>query len=339
MFSRNSRMILRKCQLLSAGKNRWLSSTTTKAEEDPAPLFFSKDIQELLKILTRPDPKKVFRTRKDGHPIEDPTYKFMTDEELQASLQKAEQDLQQRLQMPPVVKERSPITDIVSKDPAIQGNDGSKYIFTDITFGVNDLNRLIVARDPDGTLRKASWDERFRMNQIYFPVEGREMFTPKMFQDEQIQAILERKDYEFILDRACTQFEPDDPEYQRITRLVYDAVDSQNDYDTLRSTRHYGPFLFHLVVTKNIDNLLYENITREFIEDAALLVKLFHKIHETSQCDEVSRIENNMEVIQKYIDSDAPKKGKLNSAINAYKELVKTRETVAEAVKKAHGLD
>ncbi|XP_015116862.1 28S ribosomal protein S22, mitochondrial [Diachasma alloeum] len=339
MFSRNSPVILRKCRFMNAGRTRWFSSAATKAEEDPAPLFFNEQIQKLLRTLTRPDPKRVFRTRKDGHKIKDPTYKFMTNEELQESLKKAQQNLEERLQMPPVVKEREPITDILSKDPAIQGSEESKYVFTDITYGVSDVNRLIVVRELDGTLRKANWEERFRMNQIYFPMEGREIFTPKMFQDDHLQEILKRKDYEFILDRACIQFEPDDTEYQRIVKLVYNTVDSENEYDKLRSTRHYGPFLFHLVLTKNIDNLLYENITREFIEDAALLVKLFHRIHQTPQSEEISETENHMDVIQKYVDSDSATKGKLTSAINAYKELVKTRQIVAEGVKKAHGLD
>ena len=44
--------------------------------------------------------------------------------------------------------------------------------------------RVIVVREPDGTLRKASWEERDRINQIYNPVEGRQLTTPTMFQEE-----------------------------------------------------------------------------------------------------------------------------------------------------------
>ncbi|XP_011307836.1 28S ribosomal protein S22, mitochondrial [Fopius arisanus] len=338
MFVRNSAMILPKLRFMGFGKCRRPNSTVTNPEEDPAPLFFNEQIQKILKTLTRPDPKKVFRSRKDGHKMKDPRYKFMTDEELQAALRKAQKKLEGRLQMPPVVKEREPITEVLSKDPALQGFDESKYVFTDITYGVTDANRLIVVRDPDGKLRKADWDERFRMNHIYFPIEGREMFTPKMFQDEHLQEILNRKDYEFILDRACTQFEPDDPEYQRIVRIVYNAVDSEKEYDRLRSTRHYGPLIFHLALTKNIDNLLYENITREFIEDAALLIDLFYRIHRSSKSG-LDSTGNHTDVIQKYIETDAASRGKLTSALNAYNELIKTRKTVESGVKKAHGFD
>lgn len=47
--------------------------------------------------------------------------------------------------------------------------------------------RLIVARDPDGTLRHANMSERFRMNQIYFPIQGRKLRTPRMFEPEYLK--------------------------------------------------------------------------------------------------------------------------------------------------------
>lgn len=36
-----------------------------------------------------------------------------------------------------------------------------------------------------------------------------------------IKKVLGRGDYEFILDRACTQFEPDDPDYIRVSYFIY----------------------------------------------------------------------------------------------------------------------
>lgn len=44
--------------------------------------------------------------------------------------------------------------------------------------------RLIVVREPDGKLRHASLNERCRFLQIYFPMEGRKVFAPKMFEEE-----------------------------------------------------------------------------------------------------------------------------------------------------------
>ena len=64
----------------------------------------------------------------------------------------------------------------------ILGFDSARYVFTDITFGIHDRDRIIVAREADGTLRSASWQERDRMNQTYFPTEGR-MFKPSSIFD------------------------------------------------------------------------------------------------------------------------------------------------------------
>ena len=50
----------------------------------------------------------------------------------------AQHRMQYRLQIPPFMKAREPITDVLSSDPELQGLDSSKLIFTDITFGVKD---------------------------------------------------------------------------------------------------------------------------------------------------------------------------------------------------------
>lgn len=47
--------------------------------------------------------------------------------------------------------------------------------------------RFIVVREPSGTLRKASWEERDRMIQVYFPREGRRILTPVIFKEENLQ--------------------------------------------------------------------------------------------------------------------------------------------------------
>lgn len=95
-----------------------------------------------------------------------------------------------------------------------------------------------MARDVDGTLRTGTLDEQRRMRQIYFPVAGRELIMPKMFEENQLevrrrvnphdsclhrylQKVLERADYEFILDRASAQFEPDDQDYLRVSQRYF----------------------------------------------------------------------------------------------------------------------
>lgn len=77
------------------------------------------------------------------------------------------------------------------------------------------------------------------------------------------QNVLEREEFLFVLDRACLEFDADDPDYHRVTQATYDAVNEKQAFGTLRFTRHFGPFVFYLVQTKNIDDLLLENLKTE----------------------------------------------------------------------------
>ena len=65
-------------------------------------------------------------------------------------------------------------------------------------------SRIIVVREPDGSLRTCSWEEKDRVNQIYFPKEGRRHYTPQMFEPEHLETILGPEKYEYILDRSVT---------------------------------------------------------------------------------------------------------------------------------------
>ena len=47
--------------------------------------------------------------------------------------------------------------------------------------------RFIVVREPDGVLRKASWKERDRLVQVYFPKEGRKLTVPLLFKEENLK--------------------------------------------------------------------------------------------------------------------------------------------------------
>jgi len=249
-------------------------------DRDPAPLYFNSDVQALLKSLARVNLGIVYKKRKLGDKaLEQPTYRFMTDEQLQETLREAKQRVDDILQMPPVVQVRKPINKVLIQDPALQGLETSKLVFTDVTFGVKDCDRLIVVREPDGTLKEATWDVRDRMNQVYFPKICRKSKMPRMFEDENLQNLLGRKEYEFILDRACAQFEPDHPDYQRVTSITYQHVNDNDGFEKLRSTRHFGPLAFYLTWFKNIDNLLLELIETAHIEDCNNLLQLYGKIH------------------------------------------------------------
>lgn len=114
----------------------------------------------------------------------------MTDQQLEKARNKANQQMWERLQMPPVVKIRNEDGRVLSKDPALQGYSNAKYVCTDITFGISNKERIIAVREPDGTLRKAFNHEKDRLNQVYFPIPGREVFMPKMFQEEYLEVKL-----------------------------------------------------------------------------------------------------------------------------------------------------
>ncbi len=157
---------------------------------DPiAKLFFDPKVQQTLKILTGMKYDKIFRVSRLGKKLDPPSYTFMTDKELKRAQEEAKAKATQLLQMPPVMSERKDALKVLDKDDGIVGFDSAKYIFTDITFGVHHRDRLIVAREKDGTLREASWEERDRMNQIYFPMEGRKLHVPPLFNADTLNEV------------------------------------------------------------------------------------------------------------------------------------------------------
>lgn len=160
---------------------------TDPIERDPAPFFFNKEVQACLRTLTTVDYNKIFRNRKDTHKLEPPQYKFLTDEQLEEARKEAESRAEKYLQMPPVVKPRIDAPGLICEDSGLQDHDTAKYVFTDITFDRKDRQRFIVIREPDGTLRHATWKERDRIIQTFFPKRERQLQKPKMFEGEYLE--------------------------------------------------------------------------------------------------------------------------------------------------------
>ncbi|CAK9816062.1 28S ribosomal protein S22, mitochondrial [Anthophora plagiata] len=305
-------------------------------EKDPAPLFFDQHVQEFLVTLTRIDYRKVFSARKDGTALNVPQFKFMTDEELQEVRAQISTKARGRIQMPPVVKVRAE-DEIISKDIGLQGLCEQNYVFTDISFGNTNRNRLIVVRDTNGTLRHANSNERHRMNQIYFPISDREIHTPQMFSNPYFSDLLDKEEFEFILDRACLQFEPDDPEYHRITKEVYSYVNKMGKFDQLRSTRHFGPLAFHLVWENEFQNLLADVIKSENITEAGALIRLYHKIYPEAKSNKPEF--NDLDLVAAYIELDSGNhQHTLTSVLAIYEKLQHEKEKMEQAILKAHGL-
>ncbi|XP_063378461.1 small ribosomal subunit protein mS22 [Cydia fagiglandana] len=335
-------------------------------DKDPAPKFFSPDIQILLKRLTRPDLARVFRKRTNSAlpVLPTPKYKFLTSEELEQEVAKANERADQLLQMPPVVKIQQHIQDVLSEDPALIGYDKSKYIFTDISFGVANEHRIIVQRLPDGTLQSCDHDVRKRLNQIYFPINGRTIREPLMFTDEEkFNSILDREQYEFILDRACIQYEPDEPSYQRVTSLTYQHVDAKSRYELLRSTRHFGPLVFYLTWHQSIDSLMLELLQTGAVREAALLVATRQAVHgdvteghlatrlvqqilptpvQLTKPDRLTEEDIQLDsscvdCVQKYISTNSSMKSQQELALQGFREHYQQLVELSRGIKVAHG--
>ncbi|PNF32587.1 hypothetical protein B7P43_G00335 [Cryptotermes secundus] len=338
-------MLCRSCNVLfrvqCTSKLNIMRSTAKQSateERDPAPIFFNSNVQQLLKKLTRVDLNKVFRTKNYGVPLRAPEYKFLTTEELDEAMKNAEKKAERKLQMPPVVKVRTEEPEVLSYDCELQDHSETKFVFTDISFGFSDRERMIVVRDVNGTLRKATPDERHRMNETYFPRSGRKLRMPHMFEKEYLKRLLDQGNYEFVLDRACLQFEPDDPTYQDVTATTYEAVERAQHYNSLRSTRHFGPFAFHLAWNKSIDSLLLDLIETDRLDEAVSLIQLYHIVNPEAKSVS-SHFEPGLEhsFIQAYVESDSKKRSVLELALQANVELHKQRAEVEAGVRRAHG--
>uniref|UniRef100_A0A2M4AQ95 Putative mitochondrial 28s ribosomal protein s22 n=1 Tax=Anopheles triannulatus TaxID=58253 RepID=A0A2M4AQ95_9DIPT len=333
-------------------------------EKDPGPAFMREDVQQLLKSLTRLELDKVFRKRS----VKDNTveYRFMTDDQLRQELVQSINHAQQMLQMPPVVQAQEDTCRIVSKDGALKALSTAKFVFTDITYGLKNSQRSIVVRHPDGTLQEAPYEMRKRLNQIYFPLNGRSIHTPPMFQEPYLQQLLESGRYEFVLDRACVQYEPYEQEYHQLTARVYQHVNESRAFDTLRSTRHFGPFVFFLAWHKLVDDLLLDMLKKDYLRNGVELIALLSTLHGNEQQQQVpldaeikalvlepempalfethektvEQLEQDQQflaVIERYVNAHGTKKVQLNLAIQAYRELANEKLELARGIKRMHG--
>lgn len=150
---------------------------------------------------------------------------------------------------------------------------------------------------------------------------------------------MDREEFEFILDRACLQFEPDDPEYHRITKEVYSYVNKLKKFDALRSTRHFGPLAFYLVWNNDIHILLMDTIESGNIEEAGALIRLYHLVYpETKSAESIEPIEDDVELIKRYAELDSLDRYELTGAIKKYEKLQKEKQEINIGIKKAHGL-
>lgn len=245
------------------------------------PTFMDEEVQSILIKMTGLDLLKIFKPAiQETKP---PTYKLMTQAQLEEATRQAIEAAKVRLKMPPVLEERTPINDVLAEDKILEGTETAKYVFTDISYSIPHRERFIVVREPSGTLRKASWEERDRMIQIYFPKEGRRVLTPVIFREENLQTMYSQDRHVDVLNLCVAQFEPDSADYIKIHHQTYEDIDKYGKYDLLRSTRHFGGMAWYFVNKKKIDGLLIDQIQRDLVDDATSLVQLYHILHPDGQ--------------------------------------------------------
>ncbi|CAB1348139.1 unnamed protein product [Coregonus sp. 'balchen'] len=275
-------------------------SDNSSPDANVKPQFMDAEVQDILTRITGLDLEKVFRPIKQE--LKPPTYKLMTDAQLKAATQSAREQAQRLLKMPPVLPERKPINDVLSEDKILEGMDTAKYVFTDITFNIPHRERFIVIREPTGTLRKASWEERDRILQVYFPKGGRRLTAPPVFKEENLKVVFGQDRHEDVLDLCQVQFEPDSSEYIRVHAATYENLEKMGKYGLLRSTRHFGGLVW--------------------LQDAVSLVGLFNKVHPHSEIaqEASSQQASGLDLLKIYAKRESQRAGYIELALQAYEQ-------------------
>ncbi|XP_041664469.1 28S ribosomal protein S22, mitochondrial [Cheilinus undulatus] len=312
-----SRQMLVKCgarTLCSGAQDNALSDNAKPQFTDPA-------VQDILNRITGLDLQKVFRPIKKE--LKPPTYKLMTDKQLEEATEFAIEQAKKLLKMPPVLPERKPISDVLSEDTILDGIETAKLVFTDITYTIPHRERFIVVREPNGILRKANWDERDRLIQVYFPKEGRKLTPPLIFKEENLKMVFSQDRHEDVLDLCQVQFEPDSSEYIRVHKATYEDLDKHGKFDLLRSTRHFGGMAWYLLNTRRVDGLIVDMLKRELVQDALSLVSLFHMVHPHSESaqEAADQQATGISLLKIYAQKESQRSGYIELALQAYEQM------------------
>ncbi|XP_029964432.1 small ribosomal subunit protein mS22 isoform X2 [Salarias fasciatus] len=299
----------------------WEPLQEQAAANNAKPHLSDPAVQDILTRITGLDLQKVFRPIKQE--LKPPTYKLMTDEQLEQAVEVAKEQAKKLLQMPPVLPERKPINDVLSEDRMLEGMDTAKYVFTDITYDIPHRERFIVVREPSGVLRKATWEERDRLIQVYFPREGRKITPPLIFKEENLKMVFSQNRHEDVLDLCLVQFEPDSSEYIRVHAATYEDLEKHGKYDLLRSTRHFAGMAWYLVNARRVDGLVVDMLRRELFQDAVSLVSLFHMVHPHSESaqEAASQRATGTELLKIYAQKESQRSGYIELAIQAYEQM------------------
>ncbi|XP_015726706.1 28S ribosomal protein S22, mitochondrial [Coturnix japonica] len=293
-------------------------------KRDAKPAFTDEAVQDLLYKMTGLNLQKIFRPVRQE--LKPPKYRLLTEAQLQEATRKAIEEAKEKLRMPPVLDEREPIDDVLADDKVLEGTETAKYVFTDLTYATPHRERFIVVREPNGVLRKATWEERDRMIQIFFPKEGRKVIPPALFKDENLGTVFQQDRHEDVLNMCIAQFEPDSADYIRVHHRTYEDIEKHGKYDLLRSTRHFGGMVWYLVNRKKTDGLLIDMINRDLLDDATSLITLYHMLHPECQSAKEAKEGklHGIDLIKVFVKTESQKEGYIQLALQAYQEAMAT---------------
>lgn len=250
----------------------------------------------------------------------------MTENQLEEEVRMKFNKAAHLLQMPPILKIMEDNPKIISQDPALTGfsAEDSSFVFTDITFGMKDSDRSVVIRTSDGVLQEAPYSVRKHVCQIYIPRTGRKFREPKMFDGDFLKQLIQNEEYTFLLDRLCIQFEPFEPKFHEVTSLVYQHISENQKFDSLRSTRYFGPMAFTFAWHKSIDDLLLDMIRRDYLKNGVELIFLMFNLNgikaDKSILKELQLNDNTERHIKSTIDALLSKTSLSDQKINKTRE-------------------
>lgn len=294
------------------------------AMRNPGKYFIRKEVQDLLIKMTGLDLKKIFKPTFNPKQLNS-NIELLTDEQLEEEKRKSLDKARTLLQMPPVLNARESKQTILATDERLDPLNSTKsdYVFTDISLNVPNKKRMIVVRESNGVLRKATEQEHEKMLQVYFPQEGKPNYMPSMFKPENLEECLKLKHYLMVLNKACLKFEPNDPEFIRVTHRVYEYINEVSDFDVLYSTRFFGPMVFYLCWFKKLDNFIAHLIETSNIDDCVRVITLYSLINE-QKINENST--NPLDLIKVFIENDLNNGAKSIKAFRKHCDLDKKSE-------------
>lgn len=90
-----------------------------------------------------------------------------------------------------------------------------------------------------------------------------------------------------MLNKASIKYEPNDPEYIRLTHRIYEYINEVKDFHILHSTRFFGPMVFYLCWYNKLDNLIAHLIESSNLEDCVRVMNIYFILNENDTKSEL----------------------------------------------------